>query len=595
MTDVNQPRQQVPAPSAPLDVARTVYLSRRDGDGIRTLLAWRGGWMRWCGPHWAEMDTAELRSELYEFLGAVDYLKPVVDKGQIVDWEPAPWNPDKRKIANVMEAMGAIGHLNADVDAPAWIGPHSAANHPAAQMIGCANGVLDLTTREVHSHTPALFNTVSVPFDFDPNAAAPGAWLQFLNSLWPNDAQSIALLQEYVGYLLSGRTDMQKMLLLIGPTRSGKGTIARMLAELVGRGHVAGPTLASLGTNFGLSPLLGKPLAIVSDARLGNAPADTVVERLLSITGEDMLTVDRKFKEPWSGKLSTRFVILSNELPKFRDASGAVANRLVILQMTESFLGREDRALDKRLCNELPGILTWALQGLDRLVRNGRFTVPASSDDATNLMMDLASPVSAFVRERCRRGPNEDVSRDGLYDAWKAWTEDNGHRAGAKSTFGRDIRAVVPEVKVIQPRIDGKQLRYYTGIGLLPVSPVSAGETTAQGCKAEPNHDAPTVCQAGPEDRLPLPDTSNPASIVAENPQVIGADTGDTGKSAFKAVPGGLTDRSPGQTARMKKALAKASSASVPRCGACETALENPDSLAAGLCAECRISGRPSA
>lgn len=42
-----------------------------------------------------------------------------------------------------------------------------------------------------------------------------------------------------------------------------------MLSALVGAGNVAGPTLASLGTNFGLSPLLGKPLAVVSDARLG--------------------------------------------------------------------------------------------------------------------------------------------------------------------------------------------------------------------------------------------------------------------------------------------------------------------------------------
>ena len=102
---------------------------------------------------------------------------------------------------------------------------------------------------------------------------------------------------------------MQKMLLLIGPTRSGKGTIARALTALLGRGHVTGPTLASLGTNFGLSPLLGKPLAVISDARLGDMPSHTVVERLLSITGEDMLTVDRKYREPWSGKLPTRFVI----------------------------------------------------------------------------------------------------------------------------------------------------------------------------------------------------------------------------------------------------------------------------------------------
>ena len=101
------------------------------------------------------------------------------------------------------------------------------------------------------------------------------------------------------------------------------------------------------------------------------------MERLLSITGEDMLTVDRKYREPWSGKLPTRFVILTNELPKFRDSSGAISNRMLILQMTESFLGREDHTLDRRLAAELSGILLWALEGLDRLMRNGRFTVPA--------------------------------------------------------------------------------------------------------------------------------------------------------------------------------------------------------------------------
>jgi putative DNA primase/helicase len=588
-------RQQVPAPSAPLDVARHVYLSHRDAHGTRTLLAWRGGWMRWCGPHWVEMDQAELRSELYEFLGAVDYLKPIVDRGQIVDWEPAPWNPDKRKIANVMEAMGAVGHLNADIDPPAWISQHGAARLPAAQMIGCANGVLDLTTRNIHTHTPALFNTVSVPFDYDPSAKTPTAWLQFLHSVWPDDDQPIALLQEYVGYVLSGRTDMQKMLLLIGPTRSGKGTIARMLAELVGRGHVTGPTLASLGTNFGLSPLLGRPLAIVSDARLGNSPADAVVERLLSITGEDMLTVDRKFKEPWSGKLSTRFVILSNELPKFRDASGAIANRLVILQMTESFLGREDRALDRRLRAELPGILTWALQGLDRLVRNGKFTVPSSSDDATNLMMDLASPVSAFVRERCRRGPSEDVSRDGLYDAWKTWAEDNGHRPGAKSTFGRDIRAVVPEVKVTQPRTGDGRARMYVGIALLHVPPVPRGESADQDENRSETFAEPS-CAAPVQGQPPEPaGTGCNAAPGRANQHVNGPGTGGTGKSTFKAVPGGLTERSPGQTDRMKQALAKASSTSSQRCGACESELETPKSLASGLCAECRLTGKQPA
>ena len=196
-----------------------------------------------------------------------------------------------------------------------------------------------------------------------------------------------------------GVPDMQKMLLLIGPTRSGKGTIARMLTELIGRGHVAGPTLASLGTNFGLSPLLGKPLAIISDARLGDTPAHTVVERLLSITGEDMLTVDRKYREPWSGKLPTRFVILSNELPRFRDlgrhrqpAADPADDRVV------SWAART--APSTSVCAPscpASSLGRWRVSTGSCATAGSR--CPASSEDAANLMMDLASPVSAFVRE----------------------------------------------------------------------------------------------------------------------------------------------------------------------------------------------------
>ncbi len=188
-----------------------------------------------------------------------------------------------------------------------------------------------------------------------------------------------------------------------------------------------------------------------------------------------MLTVDRKFREPWSGKLPTRFVTLSNELPKFKDSSGAIANRLLILRMTKSFLGCEDRTLDRRLEDELPGILSWALEGLDRLNSNGRFTVPDASEDAVNLMMDLASPVSAFVRDRCTRNPGDEVYRDDLYSDWREWAEDNGHHAGAKSTFGRDLRAVIPELRDFQKRVGEHMFRYYAGIALLPASPASGG------------------------------------------------------------------------------------------------------------------------
>src|SRR5882757_8845350 len=188
-------RPVFPAPAAPLDVARKLYSGYRvGGNGLQTLLAWRGGWMHWETTHWSELDVAHLRSEIYDALGEVDYKHPIREKGITVDYEIRRWCPDRHKVANVIEAMAAIGHLSAEVDPPSWIGLHSAAETGAGQVISCTNGLLDLSTRTMHDHTPALFNLVSVPFAYDAVVPDPVGWLEFLASVWPDDADSIALL-----------------------------------------------------------------------------------------------------------------------------------------------------------------------------------------------------------------------------------------------------------------------------------------------------------------------------------------------------------------------------------------------------------------
>ena len=512
---------------------------------------------------------SHLRSEIYDTLGEVDYKHPIREKGFTVDHEIRPWYPDKHKVANVIEAhrrSRTYRPISTRRRGSTYIARRKPARGKSFHVrTGCwtyQHARSMITPRRCSTSSPCRSPSIRTRRHL---LCGLSSWLR----CGRNDPDSIALLQEYVGYVLSGRTDMQKLLLLIGPTRSGKGTIARMLTELIGRGHAAGPTLASLGTNFGLSPLLGKPLAIISDARLGETPAHTVVERLLSITGEDMLTVDRKYREPWSGKLPTRFVVLSNELPRFKDSSGAIANRLLILQMTESFLGREDRTLDERLRVELPGILAWALEGLDRLVRDGRFTVPGSSEDAAHLMMDLASPVSAFVRDCCVRGPGDGILADRLYDAWKRWAEDNGHHAGAKSTFGRNLRAVVPGVKMSQPRVGGGgRERRYERIAL-------------RACNAEdpvpPVPDAPGGAPDGPG-------TGSSRANATVNAQVNGHGTGGTGESPLWSQH---EDAGTGSGVLFPDDPCQSTNGEVRKCR-CGNPLPTPEGRGSGKCKPCR-------
>ena len=214
--------------------------------------------------------------------------------------------------------------------------------------------------------------------------------------------------------------------------------------------------------------MIGRRLALISDARLGkHADQATIAERLLSITGEDPTTIDRKFKEAWTGTLPTRFMILTNELPRILDASGALASRFIVLVLTESFLGREDPGLTDRLLTELPGILNWAIGGWIRLQERGHFVQPESATESITDLQDLGSPISAFIRDVCVDGPEFAVPTEGLFKAWQKWCESQGRtHPGTSASFGRDLRAALLGIKRRRLTINGKKTPAYQGIGL---------------------------------------------------------------------------------------------------------------------------------
>jgi len=79
-------------------------------------------------------------------------------------------------------------------------------------------------------------------------------------------------------------------------------------------------------------------------------------------------------------------------------------------------------------------------------------------------MRDLASPVGAFVRERCAIGPDHEIRTDDLYAAFRQWAEDNGHAKKSKQTFERDLRAAIPSISLERPRDQPDRHRVYVGI-----------------------------------------------------------------------------------------------------------------------------------
>jgi len=434
-------------PGQPLKVARALKTLIPASDGVPHLMWWQDDFYRWTGAHWEVEPDPIVRRWLYQQTGDAVYLTAAKKAGDAP--ERNPWAPTKQKIANVMDALAVaeLQHLGEE-----------------DRALAAANGVV--VRRELLAHTPRRFNLFSLPFDYNPDARCPN-WQGFLDQVLPDDGQAQDFLGEWFGYVLSGRTDQQKMAALIGKKRSGKGTIARVLTALVGKDNVSGLNLGLIGGTFGLEPFVGSALAVASDVRWHSRNIGDAVQVMLEISGEDHVTVHRKNKAAWKGRLGVRFMLMSNDTPTFSDRSGALVDRMLYVAFKQSFYGREDTALTEKLMGELSGILNWALDGLDRLDERGRFTQPESGRGEAEATRRLADPIGAFIEDWCTVDPKQAIDLDHLYLKYRNWCEGEGRTRDTttKEIFSRDLRQKVDGLTSKRTRSEGKFVTVLHGIG----------------------------------------------------------------------------------------------------------------------------------
>jgi|GEM_PF-1037370 len=434
----------------PLGVARqlaTVF-DRRDAP----LKRWRDDWYQYVGTRWRVLDGDEFNALLYDVLEGAVYLNA---KG-----ERLPWNPTETKTRTVSHALRSVVRRDSEADAPGW--DDGRTDH----VIAFENTLLRVEDRKQIDHSPAFFNTFVLPFDYEPLAPKPQRWLTFLDQLWPDDPESIDALQEWFGYVLSGRTNLHKMLMLIGPRRSGKTTIAHVLRTLVGRDNQTECRSADLVSQFGLANLIGRSLGIFDDDRITGS-GKKFVDILKNIVGEGQATIDRKYQSAWRGRLPVRFVYIANELSAIPDASGAIVSRILPLETRVTFESNPDRGLRKALDSELPGIFNWALDGLDRLTARGEFTEPASTRGLIDDMNDMASPVTEFIEDHCNWDIDGFAPDDVLFERWKGWCDKANLQPGSKKSFMAKMRAAYgARLEHVKRGPKGKQRRGYIGISL---------------------------------------------------------------------------------------------------------------------------------
>jgi putative DNA primase/helicase len=459
---------RVLSPSSPLESAKMFVRWRYVAEGMRTLMHFRKSWYVWKRDRFHTRSREAINERLYAFSEPAKVANHEKTKEGTIKVTYSRFHPDETKVNKMRHALESLTYLDDDVQPPCWIGQSDAERPDPRQLVACRNGLLHLSSGRFLGNRADYFNLNALGVDWDPEAPRPQRWMDFLEELWPEDVQAQALLQEWFGLCLAADTSFQKALLIVGPRRSGKGTIARILNALHGEhSNVAWPNLHALTSSFGLAPLLDKTVAIIPDLRVSNRiDLQQAVELILNITGEDWLQVDRKYLPPIQAQIPVRFLLMSNITPRLADAGGAFATRCLALRLEQSFLGREDRTLEVQLRKELPGILLWAIEGWRRLQKRGYFVQPSTAQEVLDELGRLSTPVQAFVEERCSFEADAEVTIDELFVQWRKWCEDEGRTAvGEKATLVRNLRAAYPYLRTSRPKAPtGRRIRCLVGL-----------------------------------------------------------------------------------------------------------------------------------
>lgn len=354
-------------------------------------------------------------------------------------WEKLPIDALKHQIASDMAmARCQVSRINTCIDLVCKLAPVSEGGMsrlPANKII-FDNGVLDIDTGYLEVHSKSYLTTNILPYNYNPGAYCP-EWLAFLYVTLEGDQERIGLLQEWIGYLLTSDYRHHKVMMLLGPRRCGKGTIGRVIQQVVGETNFSGGSLTSFAADSFIDSLRNKPVMFIGDAEKRVAPAkvNQVIERIKSISGNDSVAFDRKFISHMSETLPTRITIATNSVPNLFDDSGALASRLLLLPFNVSFYGREDLLLFNRLVPELSGIAAWALEGLRRLQHNGRFVEPAASQSEMQYISEAYSPLTRFLNEACICTPDSESTTGDLYAVYRVWCLDEGEDILKSKTF----------------------------------------------------------------------------------------------------------------------------------------------------------------
>ena len=165
-------------------------------------------------------------------------------------------------------------------------------------------------------------------------------------------------------------------------------------------------------------------------------------------TGGGYISGEEKFGEFQQFRSFAKIMLMGNKIPPVKDNDDlAYFGRFIPIKF-DNVPEKINPFLRKKLWTdeEMSGILNWALEGLYRLLKNGKFSYNKTNQETKDIMEISGCPLIAFSSEVLEKDDNNVITKDDMFIAYSIWCDKTKRPRLTKEMLGRRLAKYCPYI-----------------------------------------------------------------------------------------------------------------------------------------------------
>lgn len=311
------------------------------------------------------------------------------------------------------------------------------------------NGTLEIETGKFRDFSESDFCSIIMDYDYDPDASCP-VWEHFIEDVTDEQPVRAEILQFIAGYVLMNDCRHQKVFILVGNGGNGKSVYLEIIQKLFGDKNVTHVEPTGLPREFERIRLKDSLLNIGSDINSDFSRGE-IREWLLKIADGTSIQACYKGLTHVDFIPRCKLVYACNAMPTAEIING-LNRRMQFVDFPCQYVENPDPENPKqkqrdiniiaKLTAELPGIFNWAYAGYRLLQNVGYFTDAPEQSTLMQQFEQTSNPVVVFCEDHITKFHGT-IPRKEIYDWYKWWCEETGHKPLSREKFMPKFRDCV--------------------------------------------------------------------------------------------------------------------------------------------------------